>query len=324
MADVQIDLSIIIINWNTRQLLLNCINSVYSTVHKATFEIIVVDNGSTDRSVEAVSAAYPGAKVIANVSNLGFAKANNLALRQMRGRYAVLLNSDTILKGGALDLMYDFMERHPEAGMCGPQLLNKYGAREASVGVFPTVLKEFGIKSFYRIFFPAVYKEHFKIRNSELKGPAVVDYIIGACMMVRKSAIDEVGMLDQDYFFCFEEIDWCLRMKKAGWPVYHLPDVEVYHFHGQSVKDINLKASAESWRSRYIYFKKNPQSSSPSSRAPLWMGFFLNVYRFSGYTLANIVTLFMIKSLRKRWILFTYLLVWHLRGRPVSMCIPRT
>lgn len=323
MADEHMDLSIIIINWNTRQLLLNCISSVYSTVHKATFEIIVVDNGSTDGSVEAVSAAYPGVKVIANASNLGFAKANNLALRQMQGRYAVLLNSDTILKEAALEHMLDFMERHPDAGMCGPQLLNKYGAGEASVGVFPTVLKEFGIKTFYRFFSPATYKEHFEIRKSELKGPAVVDYIIGACMMVRKSAIDEVGMLDEDYFFCFEEIDWCLRMKKAGWPVYHLPDVDIYHFHGQSVKDINLKASAESWRSRYIYFKKNPSSSSPSARAPLWMGFSLNVYRFLGYTILNIVTLSMNKSLRKRWILFAYLLVWHLRGRPVSMCIPR-
>ncbi|HSB34841.1 MAG TPA: glycosyltransferase family 2 protein, partial [Nitrospirota bacterium] len=245
-----VDLSIIIVNWNTKQLLLDCVASIYQTVRRSSFEIFVVDNGSTDGSVEAVSRAHPAVKIIANRANLGFARANNLALMKMSGRYAVLLNSDTVLRERALDEMFDFMESHPRAGMCGPQLLNVDDSRQNSVGCFPTLVTEFVSKKIIRMLFPEAYRRVYARGNSAFDGPAEVDYVVGACMMARKEAMDEAGLLDDDYFFLYEEVDWCFRMKKSGWQIYHLPDAKVYHLVGQSMKEINLKARTESWRSR--------------------------------------------------------------------------
>ena len=196
MTTDNIDLSIIIVNWNTKKLLLNCISSIYRTVHQPAFEILVVDNGSTDGSVEAVSRAYPEVNVIANAANLGFAKANNVAIRKISGRYAVLLNSDTILKDSALDRMHDFMERHPRVGMCGPQLLNEDGSKQNSIGDFPTFLSEFMSKRLIRILFPERYRQAFKFKHAALAGPTEVDFIVGACMMARKAAVNVAGMLD--------------------------------------------------------------------------------------------------------------------------------
>jgi GT2 family glycosyltransferase len=323
MTTNDIDLSIIIVNWNTRQLLLNCLASIYNTVRHVAFEIFVVDNGSTDGSVEAVSSAHPAVNIIVNSSNLGFARANNRALKRMQGRYAVLLNSDTLLKEASLEHMFDFMEQHPRAGMCGPQLLNEDGTKQNSVGNFPTLLTEFVSKRLIRILFPERYRQAFKFKPVELNNPAEVDFIVGACMMARKAAMDEAGMLDEDYFFLYEEVDWCFRMKKAGWPVYHLPDVEIYHLGGKSMKDINLRARVESWRSRYLFFKRNLKLSLVAWYGLLLLGFAQNAYQFLVYTLLNLVTLFSLQRLRRRWLMFAYLLVWHVRGRPVSMGIPR-
>ena len=208
-----VDLSIIIVNWNTRQLLLDCLGSISRTVRKASYEVLVVDNGSTDGSVEAVAQDHPGVTVIANGRNEGFARANNFALRRMQGEYAVLLNSDTLLLEGALDGMHAFMRAHPEAGMCGPQLLYGDGSPQTSTGTFPELFSELTSASLVRLF-------SSRPRNGRpvpADGPAQVDFIIGACMFARKSAIDAAGMLDEDYFFFYEEIDWCFRMHRAGW-----------------------------------------------------------------------------------------------------------
>lgn len=317
------DISIIIINWNTRQLLLDCIDSVYRTVQLATFEIYVVDNGSSDGSVEAVRNAFPSVKVIANARNQGFAKANNIALRQMHGRYAVLLNSDTVLKDTSLETMLDFMDRHPGAGMCGPQLLNRDGSKQTSTGFFPTLLNEFASKTVVRL----LSKEHsLKVRHTDPEGSAAphqVEFIIGACMMVRKTALGKVGLLDEDFFFCYEEIEWCQRMLEGGWPVYHLPAVEIFHYQKMSFAGINLKARAESWRSRYIYFKKSLNLSGFSYASLIVTGGMLTAFHFIEYSLLNSLTLFTQSSLRGRWNMFGYLLVWHVRGLPDSMCLPR-
>ena len=323
MTTDNIDLSIIIVNWNTKKLLLNCISSIYRTVHQPAFEIFVVDNSSTDGSVDAVCRAYPQVNVIANTANLGFAKANNIALRKIAGRYAVLLNSDTILKESALDRMHDFMERHPRVGMCGPQLLNEDGSKQNSIGKFPTFLTEFMSKRLIRILFPERYRQAFQFKHVALTGPTEVDFIVGACMMARKAAVNEAGMLDEEYFFLYEEVDWCFRMKTAGWPVYHLPDVEIYHLGGQSIKEMNLRARTESWRSRYLFFKKNLKLSPLAWYGLLLLGFGQNLYQFLVYSLLNLITLFTLKRLRRRWFMFSYLLIWHLRGQPMSMGLQR-
>ncbi len=312
------DLSVIIINWNTRQLLLDCIRSVIATVRTATFEIFVVDNGSSDGSVEAVQRDFPDVAVIANGHNLGFAAANNRALARAAGTYAVLLNSDTILKDGALDGMFRFMEEHPGAGMCGPQLLYGDGSKQTSTGVFPEVWAELAGRSISRLFRkePPV--------QTVFSGPTIVDFIIGACMFVRRTAVDKAGMLDEGYFFFYEEIDWCHRMGKAGLAVYHLPEVEIFHFGGQSTKNLNLRARVESWRSRYLFFRKSLGLRLPGTAALVLLGLTQTSVRFTGYTILNLLSLFCAPRLRRRWTLFAYLMLWHLRGMPLSMGLTRT
>lgn len=317
------DLSIIIINWNTRQLLVDCIASIFQTVRQATFEIFVVDNGSADGSVEAVTRHYAGVIVIANRHNEGFARANNKAIRRMEGRFAVLLNSDTVLTENALDSMVTFMDAHREAGMCGPQLLNADGSDQTSVGSFPTLASEYVSKSLLKLIAPAAYRARFVSRTQGSRNPVVVDFIIGACMMVRKEAIDDAGMLDEDYFFFYEEIDWCLRMHRAGWPVYHLPQAAIYHLGGGSSKSVSLRARAESWRSRSLFFRKSLKLGRVGTAALFLLGLINVGYQLAGYTLMNILTLFSMRRLRRRWGIFGYLFLWHLRGFPDSMCLPR-
>jgi GT2 family glycosyltransferase len=142
-------------------------------------------------------------------------------------------------------------------------------------------------------------------------------------MFVRRTAIDAVGMLDEDYFFFYEEIDWCYRMNRAGWKVYNIPAIEIFHFGGQSTKNINLRARVESWRSRYLYFRKFLGLRGPGKALPVVLGFAQTLVRFAGYTVVNLLTLFLLPRLRRRWLMFAYLLVWHLRGMPVSMGLPR-
>ncbi len=318
-----IDLSIIIINRNTRQMLLDCIASLYQTVRNANFEIFVVDNASSDGSVEAIQQAFPSVAVIANRTNEGFARANNRALRLMQGRYAVLLNSDTLMKDEALEKLLTFMDSRPDAGMCGPQLLNVDGSDQTSYGNFPTVLGEFSSKTLIRILAPRMYRNLYKPAHTEQDEPLPVDFIIGACMVARREAIVRVGMLDEDYFFFYEEIDWCRRMGNAGWLVYHVPDAEIYHFGGGSTREVSLRARAESWRSRYLFFKKS-LGLGPVGMGLLHAAGFLQVlYRFLGYASMNILTVFLLRRLRNRLKIFGYLVLWHLRGFPLDMCLPR-
>jgi len=323
MSQNTIELSIIIVNWNTKQLLLDCLASLYKYMPDIGVEIFVVDNASTDDSVDAVSRSFPDAQVIVNAGNWGFARANNVAIKRMRGKYAVLLNSDTLLKESTLQGLHAFMEKHPVAGMCGPQLLNADGSKQKSTGEFPKLFEEFVSKSIIRFVSLKKKTSTAEQKKNGCAGPRPVDFILGACMMVRKAAIDAVGMLDEDYFFLYEEIDWCYRMHRSGWRVYHLPEVSLYHLGGQSMREINLQARVESWRSRYLFFRKSLNLNGVAWFALLTLGLLNTVYQFLLYSLFNAVTLFTLKRLRRRWEMFAYLLAWHLRGRPMSMGIPR-
>lgn len=317
------DISIIIINWNTRQMLLDCIASIYETVRKTSFELFVVDNGSADGSVDAVERYFPSVKVIANNSNEGFARANNYALRIMHGRYAVLLNSDTLAREGSIERLISFMDSHSDVGICGSQLLNPDGSKQTSYGRFPTIISEFASKGILRFFAPNAYRNLFTFKYGKGERPLSVDFINGACMVVRREAIAQVGLLDEDYFFFYEEIDWCRRIKDAGWLVYNVPDAAIVHFGGVSTKELSLRARAESWRSRYLYFKKSLRLGAVGTFLLYGLGFIHLMYRLMGYLLMNIITFFSIRRLRNRLKIFGYLFLWHIRGMPVDMCLPR-
>jgi GT2 family glycosyltransferase len=177
---------------------------------------------------------------------MGFAKAVNQGLQRASGRYILLLNPDTQMKGGAIGRLVSFMDSHLDTGVARAQLLNSNGSKQNSIANFPSLATELLNKNLLRWLSP----ERFPGKERIYSEPMNVDSVIGACMMVRREAMDRVGLLDEDYFLFLEETDWCYRMKRAGWKIYHVPDAEVYHFQGKSAEVEKKRARVEYFRSR--------------------------------------------------------------------------
>lgn len=307
------EISVIIVNWNTKSFLIHCLRSVFHALEQTEVEIFVVDNGSTDGSAETVRAEFPQVILVQNPKNLGFARANNQALNISRGEYILLLNPDTKVKKGAIETLVAFMENHPEIGVVGPQLLHHDGSKQNSIANFPSLVTELLNKSLLRWVFPRL----FPGKERGFIDPIEVDSVIGACMMVRREALQQVGLLDEDYFLFLEETDWCYRMKKAGWKVYHVPKAEVIHFQGKSAEKDKKRAKVEYYRSRYLFFKKNRGDWQWSV---LMAGLLVKLgIEFFSMSIACILTGFTIKRWRKKLITYSYLLWWHIQGCPESM-----
>lgn len=306
------DLSIIIINWNTRDLLLNCLQSLTDNLGLQSREIFVVDNGSTDGSQPAVKERFPAVTLIENGRNLGFARANNQALRQAGGRFLLLLNSDTVVPEGAIEGLMQTLEADPTIGIGGLQLLKEDGALQNSIYAFPSLATELTNKSLLRRLFPASYPG----KEQHITNPVEVDGIIGSCMLVRREAMEQVGLFDEDYFFFFEETDWCLRMRKAGWKVVFDPRYFIWHLQGRSASQVNVRARIEYWRSRYTYFAKH---FAGGTRCALRAGLLLKLVIDIG--LASLVSLGALVFGGKRpekLEVYVALLLWHLRGCPAD------
>ena len=307
------DLSIIIVNWNTRNLLCQCIDSLTQVLRKIDTEIFVVDNGSADGSVATVREKFPGVKLIENTVNMGFARANNQAIYQSSGEYLLFLNPDTRVKDEAIPTMLSFIIAHAKAGLVGAQLLNADGSRQNSIANFPSLATELLNKSLLRRLFP----EKFPGKERDYPGPVEVDSVIGACMLVRRETVEQVGLLDEGYFLFLEETDWCFRMKKAGWKIYHIPGAEVLHFQGKSAGAQKAKARIEYYRSRYHYFRKNRGSFQTFV---LSIGLIIKLLvELVFATIACMVTLFMVKKWRTKLSTYLYLMWWHLRLCPETM-----
>jgi GT2 family glycosyltransferase len=307
------DLSIIIVNWNTRDLLCQCLDSLTQKVEGIEMEILVVDNGSTDGSVAAVRDKFPGVRLIENPVNMGFAKANNQAISLSSGEYLLLLNPDTQVKDETVVKMLSFMDAHAEAGLVGAQLLNADGSKQNSIANFPSLATELLNKSLLRRLFP----EKFPGKGRDYPGPVEVDSVIGACMMVRRKAVEQMGLLDEKFFLFLEETDWCYRIKKAGWKVYHIPQAEIFHFQGKSAEAEKGKARIEYYRSRYHYFRKNRGSFQSSV---LFIGLIIKLsVELVFATIACVFTLFMVKKWRTKFSTYLYLMWWHLRLCPETM-----
>jgi hypothetical protein len=300
------DISFIIINWNTRDLLLNCLRSILDTVHGYQYEIFVVDNGSRDGSPEAVKNHFGSqVQLIENHENLGFARANNQALKKAQGRYVVLLNSDAVLKNEAVSNLVSFLESTPSAAMAGPRLLNEDGSPQNSFDNFPALATELLNKSLMRSMFPA----HYGGKRLTITRPFEVDSLIGACIALRHAAIQQVGLLDEDYFFFLEETDWCFRMRRAGWKIFHCPQADAIHLQGQSKQRRPAQARVEYYRSLYLFFKKNRSAASYLTVRifrflKLIINFLLNI-------IGIILTLGLKKRLRDKTATYAYILWWH-------------
>jgi len=308
-----VDLSIIIVNWNTKEYLLPCIDSILQKKGSIPMEIIVIDNGSRDRSGEEVKRQFPGIHLIENGRNLGFAKAVNQGIRVSSGRYLLPLNPDTRLREGAIETLVSFMERHAEAGAAGAQLLNSDGSKQNSIANFPSLATELLNKRLLRWLFPKRYPG----KERHYPEPVEVNSVIGACIMVRRDALDRVGLLDEDYFLFLEETDWCYRMKKAGWKIYHVPQAEVFHFQGKSAETDRKRSRVEYFRSRYHFFKKN---KGHLQWFILLAGLLIRLgFEVLFMAVASVVTLFRVKNWRKKLSIYAYLFWWHLKLCPEDM-----
>jgi GT2 family glycosyltransferase len=245
-AKEPLDLSIIIVNWNTRDLLAQCLQSIYDTVSNLDFEVIVVDNASSDGSQAMIRQRFPQVCLIESDQNVGFARANNQALTVSRGRYFLLLNSDTIVLPHALEKMVQFADAHAESGIIGCRLLNSDGSLQKSWASFPT-------------FWSEVLGRNFRARRQveEESLAYEVDWIGGACLLVRPAAINEVGLLDESFFMYSEETDWCFRMKRHGWRVYYLASAEIVHLGGGSASRTSASQLVRLYENKIRFFNKH-------------------------------------------------------------------
>ena len=309
------DISFIIVNWNTQGLLLDCIASILATVRGFEYEIIVVDNGSTDGSPAAVRQHFDtSVLLIENAENLGFARANNQALARAQGNYLVLLNSDTLLREGAISELVRFLDTHPRVALAGPAMFDEQGHLQNSFDNFPSLATELLNKSLLRILLPKKYAGKASSGTCE---PFEVDSLIGACLVVRRAAIERVGLLDEDYFFFLEETDWCLRFRRAGWSIYHVPSAQIVHLQGRSKKMRPARAWVEYYRSLYLFFKKN---RSPFSYTLLRIFRVVKLAINVALTTAGLlITAGIRRRFREKIRIYGYLLWWHVRGCPENM-----
>lgn len=233
----QIDLSIIIVSWNVEKLLKNCLQSIYSTIKDLNFEIFVVDNNSSDNSVSMVEECFPKVKVIASSINLGFAKGNNLAIKESKGRYILLLNPDTLVLNDALIKLVNYMDDAPNVGASGGKLISSDLVGVSGARHFPNLFTEVIDHSRLSILFPkskifGYYWMSFWDHNSTKD----IDLLSGALMMIRRKAVEEVGLLDENIFMYAEDTDWCYRIKKKGWRISFVSEIEVIHYGEKSSK----------------------------------------------------------------------------------------
>jgi len=262
-------LSVIVVSWNTRELLRACLASLQQELIVLTgssalndVEVFVVDNASADQSAEMVAEAFPWVRLTANVDNKGFAAGNNQALADATGQFVLLLNPDTEIKSGALKTLLTFFDTHPKAGVVAPQLLNTDGSIQRSCRAFPTFLgMVFELIGLSRMF-PAGSSYGQKFREYKMldwnhDDERQVDQPEGACLMIKRQLLDEIGTLDEGFFMLFEEVDWCFRAKKAGWEIWFTPSAQVVHHYGQSIKQVKVRMILSSHRGLYRFWHKH-------------------------------------------------------------------
>jgi GT2 family glycosyltransferase len=254
------DLSIIIVNFNTKELLQQTIQFVIDTVGEAVkYEIIVSDNGSKDDSCKMVTQFFSNVKLIENNANLGFPKGNNIAIKEAIGRYVLLLNSDTVVKENCLEKCIFYMDEHDEVGALGCKILLADGTLDhACKRGFP--IPEASL--YYMLKLDKLFPNNKKFGAYTLDylpqdETNEVDSLTGAFMMVRREIIEKVGLLDEDFFMYGEDIDWCYRIKEAGWKVVYYPEASITHYKGGSSRKKRIKTIYEFHRAMYLFYNKH-------------------------------------------------------------------
>jgi GT2 family glycosyltransferase len=316
-ANEAVVVSVVVVSRNTCALTCAALQSVFDSEDQFSKEVVVVDNASTDETPAAVPREFPAVKYMRFETNLGFARANNLGAKEMRGEFLLLLNSDARLKPDTLAQAVTWMRANPECGIGGVQLLNADGSRQNSIANLPSLATELLNKSLLRRLFP----ERFPGKEQRFAQPIEVESVIGAFMLIRGKVWRESGGFDERYFFFLEETDFCRQARERGWKVYHLPQAQAWHGQGQSGRQTPVAVRIEYWRSRYAYFRKNcGMLANGVLRVGLRVRLFVD-WLSSGLML--LMTAGRAPRWRHRWEVTTALWRWHFLGCPDGMGLPR-
>jgi GT2 family glycosyltransferase len=252
------NVSIIIVNWNTKALLRDCLTSVYGQIRDVDCEIIVVDNASTDGSKEMIKNDFPKVVLIENPVNRGFAAANNQGIAVAKGRYVLLLNSDTVVLDNCIANMISFADAHPRAGVTGCRVLNADRTLQRTCFMFPSILNLFLSSSYlYKVFPKSRFFGRELMTWWNADDVREVDIVKGCFMLVRREAIEKVGGLDENFFMYAEETDWCYRFKKSGWKVMFAPAGEIIHYGGRSTTQVPVAMIVQLRLSILKFIKKH-------------------------------------------------------------------
>jgi len=270
---MDVELSIVIVSWNVAPLLRECLLSLLALpsvtqtadgsprLREGSIQVVVVDNASTDGTVEMLRREFPWVEVLANPQHLGFTAGNNLGLAHSRGRFLLLLNPDTrfILADHVdpLAVMLEYLRNHPRVGVVGPRLIYADGRPQPSRRRFPNLAMALMESTLLEEWFPRNrWARAYRMEDVPLDGPHEVDWVTGAAMLVRREAWQEVGTLDEAFFMYSEELDWCRRFRQAGWEVVHLPQAVVMHYEGRSSEQVIAARHIHFETSKILYFRK--------------------------------------------------------------------
>lgn len=252
-----LDLSVVIVGWNAKQYLKLCLDSLIAAPPRRSMEILVVDNASSDGSAEMIEARYPHVKLIKSPTNLGFSKGNNVALRQVEGRYIALVNPDVVVLPGCLDALADFLDQNPRVGDVGPRVLNPDSTMQSSCQRFPSLWNQLcsalGLASKFKKCKLFAGQDMFFLPHDR---PLTVDIIVGCFSMIRRETFNDVGLLDEDLFIYGDDVDWCRRAWNEGWQVMFHPGAQAIHHRGQITAPYPVRFAVEQQRSSLHYWRK--------------------------------------------------------------------
>ncbi len=252
------DISVVIVGWNAKHYLDLCLESLAEAPSRRTTEILVVDNASTDGSAQMIEARFPHVKLIRSAENLGFAKGNNLAIRQCRGRYIALVNPDVIVQPGCLDALADFLDQNLKVGNVGPRVFNPDMTQQSTCRRFPTLWNNFCSATRLETAFkgsPFFAGEHMFYFPHDCT--MAVDVLVGCFSMIRRETFDSVGLLDENLFMYGDDVDWCRRCWKAGWQVVFFPGARAIHDRGKITAQYPIRFAVAQQRSIHYYWSKH-------------------------------------------------------------------
>ena len=313
MSAITTRFTAIIVNYNGGELLLDCVRSIQNA-GLVPQQIVVVDNGSKDQSIEWLQREISGCRLVLMGCNAGFAKAVNQGLRQTTSDYAVLINNDARIDRSALTALHQAFETHPRAAFLGGRLLNEDGSLQNAIALFPQVAAEWLPRPILKLLWPKRIEGRYNAEQD-----IQVESVIGALFSIRMAATLPLGLLDEDFFFFLEETEWCHRAWQHGWEVWHIPAAQAVHLQGATAKKFNALARIEFHRSRLTYFKKTDPSGYLAVLLITWIKAFANALSNS---LAVLLTLGLSTKIRQKSAVYWKILAWYLSGCPQDVGLP--